>query len=95
MDDNYNCDRPKSFGFQILARKMRLKLDLDAQGHEGLVSLIIACIASGINWDYAINEEVCGVTGQHLDEQISLILEEGRDVYWHKSRDGTFGLMHP
>jgi hypothetical protein len=79
-----------SIGFCLLYRKQTLKLDFDAGGIPAMESVIAALIASGINTEEDILDEISDITGLHNEDRVRMVLMEGENLLWFKSDNGTF-----
>lgn len=85
------------FGFCLIDIQKNLKLSLDRSGHQGLVSLLGALIASGINTDEDIKAEVAAISGDHYDDYVTAVLDEyayAANPLWFQGEDGQYILNH-
>lgn len=77
----------------MLRRMRELKLDFDAACPNGRISFAKACMWSGLTRPEEIVAEACAIAGDHLEGEFNTLLDEGENIHWRKSRDGSLELI--
>ena len=78
-------------GFNIIRKMQDAKLQFDVGGRQGYVSFIKASILSGTNYPLLIINNAVRATGEHIRDEIEMILEEGENIHWARN---SFGELY-
>ncbi|QIG53783.1 hypothetical protein G6N82_06100 [Altererythrobacter sp. BO-6] len=89
MSRNISSER----GFDTLREASDLKLRFDRAGPAGLTSFAKACIWSGIDDPEDIIAEARAITGDHVENELGIILMEGENIHWSKTGRGRLALL--
>lgn len=96
MSNYQNAELTFEFGFDLIKMQSELKALLDRSGKQGLVNLIRALIASGIDTLEGIEDGVAAIGGEHYYGYIESLLHEVEAApKWLWFHDGTrYVLQH-
>lgn len=80
-------------GFEILRKMQGAKHQFDAGGRKGHISFIKAMIFAGTNYPLMIVAEAARITGDHIRDEIELIIDEGENIHWVRNRYGELHVI--
>lgn len=88
LTERGNLSSGDRVGFDLLRAAQNLKLSFHEAGYKGRVSFVQACIASGMVWDHTIVRAAVAIAGQHIEEDIAFLIEEGENEHWRRNSNG-------
>ena len=80
-------------GFDIREAMQDAKFKFDAAGYEGRVSFIKATIRQGIQFPLRIIDEAARVAGDYVRDEIELLIDEGENIHWGRTRGGELYVL--